>query len=188
MPLYNFIKVITTQDLQWLVIEGSPTQEQLNAAWNEIFMEYCDLSPSPAQQYLFNLTKDIKVIEGRLEVINAVCNQMLIDPRQEYIDILVEYGFYFDYTEETLGNDIEQVLIQARSLLVQRQVKEGEYLRYQEQHKGESITEYDYDEQLAVLSKNQGYQLRSKDLTVTQFVAIFNRFKADNKHGIKSED
>lgn len=152
-------------------------------------MEYCDLSPSAAQQYLFNLTKDIKVIEGKLEVIQSIVNVLYIHYSEPLIEQLqLDYGFPFEYSKESIDQDLNNTITQARSLLVQKQVKEGEYAKYNEANKGKKVSEADYEELLGALSQFQTYELDSKVLTVSRFVGIFNRYNKQNKHGIKSED
>lgn len=180
LPLDNFIEITITGDLQPLIVEGNPTTEQLQTAWSEIFMEYSDLAPNVDQTYLLNLTRDIKVIEGKLQIIQSIVNVLSETYLEKPIEILREFGFYFEYTPETLEQDLLNTVTQARSLLVAKQVKEGEYAKYNEDNKGKQVTRNDYENILAALSAFQGYNLDSKVLTVSRFVAIFNRYNKQN--------
>lgn len=181
MPLYNFIKIACTNDLNWLVIEGTPTQLELENAWEAVFTEYSDLSPTPNTTYIVQVTREIRHLETKIAIIQAIIDRFKISYLPELVPILNEYGFYYDFTPETMLSDLQMVIAECSQFVVQKGVKEGELKRFFEGQRGDPAKENDYDEVLSELSKFQGYHLKSKELTVSEFCAIFNRFKRQNK-------
>ena len=186
LPLLNFIRVVTSGELTTLTKSGKPTPDQLAIAWNEIFMEYCDLSPSNNQHYVLQVTREIAFLETRIAIIQICINRLVVSYYEPACDILREYDYYHPFTPETMLTDLKNVQAEANNLVVQRDVKKGEYQRYIDSQKGESTKETDFDEILTELSKFQGYHIHSKDITVSEYLGIFNRFKKQN--GGKTND
>jgi hypothetical protein len=173
--------VACNNDLKWLIIHGEPTQEQLTDAWDNIFTEYSDICPTTNSTYIVQITREIKHLETKIAIIQAIIDRFKISYMPELVLILNEYGFYYDFTPETMLSDLQSVIAECSMFVVQKGVKEGELKRFFEGQKGEWASENDYDETLSELSKFQGYHLKSKELTVSEFCAIFNRFKRQNK-------
>lgn len=180
LPLYNFIKVIITGDLKWLSKKGEPTSQQLSEAWSAIFMEYCDIAPTNNSTYVVQITREIRHLESKINIIQSIIERLTISYVPELVEILKEYGFYYSFTPDTMYDDLQGVIAESKQFVVQKGVKEGEYQRFLDDQKGDSASENDWDELLSELGKFQGYHLKSKDLSVSEFVGIFNRFKKQN--------
>lgn len=178
LPLWNFIKIVITGDLTYL---GDGTPEQLQEAWANIFMEYCDIFPSKNSIYVCQLTSEIEHLRTKLEVIQAIIDALSIQYIPDLVLELIDYGFNYPFTPETMLEDLQGVIAESKMFVVQKGVKEGEYKRFLESQKGDPAKESDYDEILSELSKFQGYHLKSKDLSVSEFVAIFNRYNKQAK-------
>lgn len=180
LPLWNFIQVVTTGTLTPLIISGMPTDAELSEAWNDIFTDYCDMTTSKNQTYVLQLVREIKGIELQITIINTCIERLKLSYLPEVCDILREYGFNYEYTPDTMLNDILSTVAEGSYLSVQLGVKRSEYDKYLASQESQNATENDYDEILSELSKFQGYHLRSKDLSVSEYVSIFNRFKKQN--------
>lgn len=166
-----------------------PTAEQLTIAWNSVFLEYCDLAPNNNTIYTVQLTREIAHLESKINIIQAIIDRLSVSYISELCDILRDYGFYYEFTPETMFADLQAVVGEAKMFVVQKGVKEGELKRLNDgQQKGEATTEAQYDEILSELSKFQGYHLKSKDLTVSEFCGIFNRYKKQSNNGKQPAD
>lgn len=180
LPLWNFIQVIVTNSLTPLIRNGNPTDQQLAEAWNNIFTEYCDIYTSTNQTYVLQIQREIRYIESKLDIIQICIDRLKISYYEPAIAELREYGFDYPYTPDTMFEDLQNTVAEAQYLVVQKGVKEGEYAKYLAENAKEEVKETDYDDILSELSKFQGYHLRSKDLSVREYVSIFNRYKKQN--------
>lgn len=178
LPLNLFIQCVVTQKLHGLIISGKPTDEQLNEAWGNINQDYQDLTEDHDGDYLLGLFSNISYLDERLRIIYNIVAYLEIKRSEGLILLLQEMGFDFEYSEESLLTDLKLTVSQAKFDKVNLEMQQNELKELQS--KGKQPTEYDYDSILSTLSKYQGYQLRSKDLTVTEFIAILNRFKNEN--------
>ena len=176
MPLFNFIKIVTTGDLVWLGEVDSPQQ-----VWQSIFMDYLDIMPSKNSVYVRQITGEIEHLKTKIDIIQTMLNRLRVSYLPELIPILNEYGFYYAFTPDTMFEDLQNVTAECQQFVVQKGVKEGEYKRFIEGQAKDEAKETDFDEILADLSKHQGYHLRSKDLSVSEFVAIFNQYKKQSE-------
>lgn len=180
LPLWNFIQVITTNSLQPLIIKGNPTDQQLATAWSDIFAEYCDIYQSKNQTYVLHLQREIAHLTYKLQVIQVCIDRLIISYYEPAIAELRDYGFNYEYTPDTMLEDLQSTIAEAQYLVVQKGVKEGEYKKYIEANAESEVKETDYDDILGELGKFQGYHIRSKDLSVREYVSIFNRYKKQN--------
>jgi hypothetical protein len=181
LPLYNFIKVVTTAELHWLIKEGEVDDGLLSATWNEIYTEYSDIAPSNASTLVFQITRTILHIETKIAVVQSIIERWKICYMPELIPIMHDYGFMYEFTPESMFDDVHKVLQQSQSWVVEKAVKEAELAEYVKNNQGKATTEHDYDDILSELSKFQGFQLHSRNLTVSEFVAILVRFNRQNK-------
>lgn len=180
LTLDRFIEIVTSGLLTPLIKDGNPSEVELNEAWESIFNEYCDISNGQSQTYVLQLTREIKYLQWKITIINTIIERLKLSYVPELCDILRDYGFYYDYTPDTMLTDIISTVAEGQFLSVQLGVKKAEYDKYLASNEGKTSTANDYDEILSELSKFQGYHLRAKDLSVSEYVSIFNRFKKQN--------
>lgn len=178
--LYNFVKSVVTKDLRsWLVISGYPTDEQLMEAWAKINESYQDLTEDTDGDYLLGLFTNISQLEGRLTIVYNILAYLEINRSDALIELLQEeFGFYYEFSEESIVSDIKAIISELKLDQINLDLQNKELKEFQS--KGKAPNEFDYDSILSTLSKYQGYHIRSKDITVTEFIAILNRFKHEN--------
>lgn len=186
LMLYNFIKIVVTKNIrQWLTISGYPSDEQLSDAWNKINESYQDLTEDTDGDYLLGLFTSISMLEGKLAIIYNILAYLEINRSEGLIQVLQdEFGYYYEFSEESIEIDIKSIISELKLDQVNLDLQNKELKEFQ--GKGKAPNEFDYDSILSTLSKYQGYHIRSKDITVTEFIAILNRFKHEN-NPIKNE-
>jgi len=175
LPLYNLIKIIVTKDLKWLIKEGNPTN--LETAWANIYSEYCEISGDQTGGYVLDLSKEISYLTNRLTHVQKLVDMLLIRRNEDWISILQnELGFKFSYSD--LEKDLKRTVTLAKSDLVKLQKKQSEYDSLNKP--GKETTEQDYTKTLQVLSKFQGYQVRAKDITVSEYVEMIKDYNSQD--------
>lgn len=133
----------------------------------------------------FNLQKEIFVEDKFLILITAVVNQLRLTRNEDLISVL-KNDFHFRLNYTNLERDLDITVKQAKFRSIQLRQKENEYKSLTVKKEGKSFTEYDFYEQLDVISESRGYHLKIDDLTVLEYTAIYNRFKRDIENKIKN--
>jgi hypothetical protein len=179
LPIYNFVKCSVSGDLKYLVKSGSP--DNLDEVWDKIKNEYAELCNDTSQAYLLNMVVKIDMLDKRLIIIQGIVDQLSKRRNEDLITMLqVELGFPFQYID--LETDLKNTITKAKFDLLTLKTLEAEYKAYLEENKGgKELTEQDYEEQMIMLSKWQQCKYTLRDTTVSEYVALINRFNAENK-------
>ena len=179
LPLYNWIEALITKDFgTWLVKSGKFTSDQLSEIYTKICDEYREITHDTDSNYLFDLQKQIFDTDKKYLLVLAIVNQLKIHRNEELISILKnDFNFAFDYVD--LAKDLEKTIRKAKGWLITLKLTENEFVELNGRSAAKEASRMDFIEQLAVLSEFQGYQIKPKETTVAEYVAIYNRFKAN---------
>lgn len=181
LPLFNFIKVLVTGELKYLIIKGRPSNESLASAWDNIFNEYTTLCGGLQQNHILLLLKEIAVTQNKLIIIQAIIDQLSKQYNSDLADMLRALGFRrkFDpQNREEYTNDLKLTVSQAKTLMVRLEQRKAEL---NNMRSGNEVKESDYDSLIAELSKFQGYRIHTKEIMVSEFISIFNNYKKSLK-------
>lgn len=185
LPLLAWVNINASKDLKHLVKSGIVPIEELADIWKEILDEYRTLMGDIDSNHIFDLHKEIVVEDRYLVTISAVVNQLRIRRNEELIGILKnDFDFRLNYVD--LNADLDTTLKQAKNRLIHLRIKEKEYNDLNVSGANKEFTIGDFMEQLSVLSEFQGYQIRTKDTTVIEYISIYKRFKADVEMRLKN--
>lgn len=177
---WNFVKCLVTKNVNYLVISGTPSKEKLNEAWKSIESDYQDLAKDSTSDYLLTLFCQISYLDEKLRIVYNIVSYLEINRSQGLISVLrEELGFSYSYSEQTMKQDLKLTVSECKMDKVNLDLSEIELKAYKE--KNVEPTEIDYDRLLTRLSKFQGYQLKAKEITATQFISILNDYTAKNQ-------
>jgi hypothetical protein len=170
-PMQVFIDVQVTKDLSHLIISGEHTTEALMLIWENLIAEYQTLTKDTQTSYLFELRKSIEVMDKRLVILRLMLDQLEIKDIPEISAlILEEYGF--EGTPDAIWS-------RAKRDLHQLKIKEAELAKLTAPDKAQP--DFDYFDQLGILSEYQGFKFNTKTDTVAEYISLLNRFKKDNQ-------
>lgn len=178
LPLYNFLKIISENDLTYLVISGIPPEKTLVDLWEVIFNEYSDLFKDKQKEYVIEVIKEITVYNLNLDLIERIVNVMVNNPSEHLAGILRSMGFVFDFDPEDQEKYIKELnltISKAKSLLfkLENAKKELQSLQVNTDKKT------NYDAVLVTLGKYQGYRIDPKTTPVSEYVEVFNNYNRD---------
>lgn len=172
-PLEVFLNCLFDHQLEDLIIDGDPPLDEIQKAWNIIHSEYSKLMMSDQYNIELELIKEINVLYANIELVDAAIEHLRICFNQDLVDILNNLMLRCDLKESDVELEalkkLKGVAIRAKKLVANLQLKQGELGRLQQNSKGESGREY-FSKTLVLLSKEQGYSIRERDITVYQFV------------------
>lgn len=174
MPLWNFVQCVVYKDLAALGSHDNP-----EAIWEAIFNEYIDLTKSTKSSQLLRLYCEISQLEGKHTILLTILAQLAIKRTEGLIELLQkDMGYRYSYSEATFDADIKRTLTQSKNDILQLQLKRGELEKLSKAPQKE-LTEADFDDDLAEISKYQGIHYKMKDITVTEYVTLINKM---NEH------
>lgn len=176
ISLAIFLDCLFDADFEGLVKHGAPPENEIHIAWDKIFAEYCGLMQSESYNELFEVTKQINVIEAKIILVENICQHLEISPDEGLINILKELGL-------RPGDpvDIKGVRTRAKKFLIEIEQKKLDYKKLMTTNK-EISRDYFYD-LLSMLSHEFQYAVKPQDITVYQFckdvVMVNNRYEKE---------
>jgi hypothetical protein len=156
VTLDEFIDCLVNGNLRRLVRDGNPSDEELRAAWIELYGEYSELSGNQSHRYMFSLMKSILVLKLRL-----LCVQGVLKSSKD-MSVLKELGY---------TGDTQRIIAKAKRELVELQGKEKELEKMKKDNSGDSASEGDFTAWIVAVSKYMGYRIDRKTTTVAEFLS-----------------
>jgi hypothetical protein len=187
LPLNRFISALVDGNLQVLVIEGNPSQEELAQAWKDIEEEYLDAVGLSEVRMERELYVEIQRLEANLFLARIAIEQLQRSYHPEFarhLNILLRTNFTFDPNEPVkyfalLKNcynrtggmkiDLDLKLIQYQAIKEKRE-SEG----------GEAYSRAYFHTVLITLSDFAGYQLPDT-MTVFEYCDRIRRLNEYNE-------
>lgn len=189
LPLYNFIKVITTDNKKWLLSDKDNwlLKPDLETIWDDIFMNYIELSNDNRSSAIFSLVKEITILRQNINIINdamyVLSRTAKLEDHKDTISILKKTaGVYFTFSKDTIQDDIKKTFNHCKRMLVDLDILMGEYKKLSSDE-SQKATEFDYVEQIIALEKYMGISIDTKTTTVAKYIGYVNALKkeADGK-------
>lgn len=182
LPLYNFIKIVVHDDLNWLYSEDKSILTHsidLQPVWETIFAEYTTISNNTQSKHVFALTKEIALINNKLFIIQNTVNYLAKVYDVRLCDMLRRMGFRYKFTPETLEKDLKLTVSSAKSMVIRMQEAEADYNKLNNSDK--KVTEDDFYGLVREIARFNGFPIDAKRTTVTEFVSDIKAFNAVNK-------
>lgn len=186
-PLYNFIKISVTGDLNWIKKRGYVPKPILKKVFENIIDDYGRISENPKYRQTLRIGKEIRFLEGKLTIIQLIINQLATRYDKRLCDYLIQQGFRFNYSpddQERYFKELKLTVSQAKAMFLRRDDLKQE-LKQITETSGQPVSESDYDDILSELSRYQMQPLYSKEITVSYFLAILKRFNREREVAAK---
>lgn len=180
LPLYNFIKLIVTNDISWLNIDkDSDVSDEHTQVWNDIIHEYMSLTKNTKQLYVLDLLKIITAANLNLDLIQRIITFMANDYDADLVKILRSFGFMFKYDpySETYEKDLEMTVSSAKSIIIKKKIAEEELNKLNSEPTDSRVaSEQDYIALIVAMGRFQGYRIDWKETTVSEYAEILRVF------------
>lgn len=183
LSLERFIKCLVSEDLSNLVRPGfgSPGADKLAKIWNDIFFEYIDLVDDPASRVNLALHRETAKMEADRNLISLVLWNLKRYPNADLIKFLKKSGYRYELDPskpEHYVNDINLVEKRLKALDAKIAKNKSDIKNAENAKKGHKMKISDFDALLTELAAFQGYRLDPAAISVSEFVAASNRYKA----------
>lgn len=176
----RFMHIMLTGNLIYLVIEGQPSQQELFEAWDQISEEYSQLVRAETDDS-FELFKKIHYLKWKISYISLVLDYLKEEYDEEFaqnlatlgMSLIVEKADWQEYLAQ-----IYRVETEAKYLIVQLNQTSNEYNIMMGKSGGqpEQRNLKDFERELAILSKFQGYRIDKEKTTVSEYCGILNAY------------
>ena len=184
VTLDTFIRCLIHKDFSGLVIKGNPPEIDIQSAWDYLYAEYCDLSGSVSEKRILSLGREIGMMEAKLLTIRTCVLVLSLRYSQRMVDLLAKNGYKYPLNyanREEYMHTLDMILKRSRTISITIEQKVYEHNKLKKKYEGQPVTEEYFDELLVELSRFMGDMLHKDQITVTEFIAIRNRFEKECK-------
>ena len=183
-PLDVFIDCVVNKNYSRLIREGKPLQKEIDAAWQKLWFEYCDLSGSAEYRQLFQLIKEAGYLEGKILSIRLAIQCISASNSTDCINILHNYGYRYAFDRanpDEFAKDIERVVTKSKSIELLLQSTKSQIDKINARQSGEKATETYFDDYLTVLSRHMGFRINRKVISVTEFLRMKKMYELETE-------
>lgn len=178
MPIYNFDKVLKTNNLSYLVLGWNERSEitppeQVQTRWDEIYNEYCKRTANNEALTFYSLSSEIGYLEMRYTAIYALIENMCEQYKEELGKRLNKWGIPFNIQ----GSIKPQTELLKRHLRIAEQnigikTRKLKELKGDEGNEGSSIIQ-----QKIKLERITSIKIDLKQTSVEEWIEIHNEAK-----------
>lgn len=180
--LDRFIRILVDQDYSHLIISGKPSQKELLAAWRLINLEYITILDVPEINQVMEVQTAIIVLESKLFLTDKILSTLYIIHDDRLTAMLRGLGFDFPFDPMDRAiyyKNLDDVNQQAGAWRLELEQKDVELKELQStDEEGKKFTDDYFDDILMILSKSQGYHIRTTEITASQFAVLLKRHRA----------
>ena len=183
-----YLKVLQSGNLQLLTLSGTPTNEELEEAWNDILSEFCALIKTDKSESVFKAWQKVIDCKAKINFCALSISILKIKYVADVAESLMLLGF--DLIEDNADREkylksVEGLALETQNLSVFLEQYENDYkLLIKEDTSDEEAKEIIYNDHfadLAILSKFMGYRIDKEVISLREYANIFNTFIKYNK-------
>ncbi|MDR1347349.1 MAG: hypothetical protein LBJ63_02815 [Prevotellaceae bacterium] len=152
----EFIDCMINGNLKRLLRSGEADEIMLQEAWECLYSEYSELSGNRQHKYYFALYKSVYAMKLKMHIAQLI----LTDP-QINLDDLHALGY---------KGDVKSIVARLKFETVELQTKEKELKKITDKETG-TIKESDFDDWIVSVGKYLGYQIKRKEMILSEFLA-----------------
>ncbi len=182
LTLDKFIVCLCDNDLSVLVINWDyVTEDDIKKAWNNIRNEYISVLKDKQQIYLYELSKEVNLLEFKIQQINLCVKYLSIEPNTEVLNELKKLvpvsGSFNPSDAQQYIKDLQLVINQSKRLIIQLDEKRKELEELMPKQSGVAISKEYFDKLIVQVSKYMHFQVVKQTTTVTQFANMISDMK-----------
>lgn len=182
----RFVEILLNGNLRWLIIAGHPTEAELAQAWAEIISEYSDTLKTDKSESVFALYKKLVRTQWQLSFVDKAVMALKIRYDEDIAIALNQLGYNLVEPKQSWDEYLKQlygIQTEAKLLIVLLNQYQNEY-NLLSGNSGQATARgmVDFERELSVLSRFQGYRIDKKGITVLEYCAIVNNYLEHCRH------
>jgi hypothetical protein len=161
-----------------LIISGTPTDIEINEAWNTIISEYASLTGSDQFERIVTLTREINAAIfkfNRVELFVRILMKAVDDPGMYSLVLIKElkrYGYPGEYNLQIKSrylDELEGAYSKAKSLLVSAKLKQDQLRKLEETMEKGKVDGAHFDNNIIALSAHYKYQVTEHNISTQKY-------------------
>ncbi len=172
LPLDKFIDCLIDNDLQQLIISGTATESKLQEIWDQIYIQYLQLSQDGSYNETLELFKEIDQLKSKITIVNNTIRYLQIKFDQDLVDIINGFALRCNIIEsdrdETLINKLNLVVARMKKWFPRLSQKEKELEELRNKNTVKIDRSY-FDDALEAMSQQKGFVIEASKITVSRF-------------------
>ena len=189
--LNKFIVCICDQNYSGLIKKGTAPANQLQKAWNKIYDEYLTIIKDKEQSYLMQLTKEVYLLEFKINIINTIVTSLSIQYDPEILKELKRWapvwGQFNPGDEEKYLQELQTVINQNKRLIIELDSKSKELNDLIPKEKTNVTREY-FDKLIWKLSLYAKHQINKYTISVSEFAEGLADMRMMNEYLISQQN
>lgn len=174
-----FIQAYCNNDLSGLLISGTQNEE-IHSAWNEILFEWSSLVKSENADALFELQKEIAILEHHIIYIDYAVPFLKLRYDEDIANEVRSLGYDVPQ-DENYQKALDLITSLAKRKVFDHGELVDEFNRLNKTTTGKKQSEDEFIKTVLTLAKYQGYPIDRKTTTVFDFAQIFNNYISEMK-------
>lgn len=186
LPFKDYIDIVVNNDLSKLIIEGTPTTEELNEAWQTINELYIDAIADLDTKIRIEDAKEIAYLEGRINLAEIIIKQLRLNYTDELALSLSEFGYPIMLPTK---ENFEKFVIQFRGYLKADLLTLEEKIKEQpKEKKGENPTKQYFEKVVVAIELTFKFSINIEQITTgkyCEYVSSYNDYCKKLKDKVK---
>jgi hypothetical protein len=175
-----FIEAHCENNLSVLIISGEPDQAALSAAWNEIVFEYGTLIGPTEADAMFELSREIGILQSEIFYIDAAITVLRYRPVQEIIDELIAMGYEgaYDFNDRAAyERDLKRLVSLSKTKVFDLEGLIDQYNNLEKTSTGKKQSREDFLKTIHFVAQSQSYHINRKTTSVEDFAIMFSNYR-----------
>lgn len=147
-PMSRFIEGLCDKNYRALIIEGEPTEVELNQGWADIVSLYTEKVFTPEQKMQLHLTRTVLMLQLTLQQINTILEALTkyyAAPLANQLNTLLNTRFVFDPSDK-LGyyKTLQAAQTRSKGIQMNLNMKQDALKALEKKDKGTQVSDRDY--------------------------------------------
>lgn len=179
----NFRKAHGAGDLTVLIISGTPDDQQLLDAWNEIVFELGTLIHTDENTRSLELLNEINFLDCHTKFANYAVRLLRFKHNQIVVDRLIGMGYPGNYdhkNQEAKTRQLNRIISLCKTKLFDLDILRDEYNRIHKINEGKKQSDEDFLKNIVML-KQWGYRIDMNDTMMDEYAQAMNLYMSESR-------
>ena len=187
----KFIICVCDENYHVLVKRNGVNESQIKQAWEKIYDEYLTIIKDREQSYIMNLSREINLLEFKVNIINYCVNILDIqnslgdETDEEIVNVIRQFvpvfGEFNDTDRIEYVKKLQQIINNSKRFIIELKNKEIEFDKLMPKTKQSIKREY-FDRLISQVSKYVKYQISKYTISVTEFANLVADLRTYNEY------
>ena len=175
----KFMKAYCNNDLSVLIITGHPTTEELESAWYDVMYDYSSRIRTDESNYVLHTAWRIGQLQAHIIYVDNALLYLRVRYNEDMVNELRQMGYthllYKEHNEDW-QQQLRRVESKCKTKVYDLELLVEEYNKLNKISNGTVMKEDDFNANVAMLAKYQGYPIHRDMTMMDEYLSIFNNY------------